>query len=706
MADLRPAQEALQKFFGYASFRPMQAEIIQAVYDGSDTLVLMPTGGGKSVCFQIPAITLPGVCLVVSPLISLMKDQVGGLRALGIRAAFLNSTLHSREQRQVENDLFEGKLDLVYVSPEKLQSADFLTLLRRSALSLIAIDEAHCISAWGHDFRPEYNQLRFLKREFPQAPIIALTATADRITRKDIAEQLDLRDPKVFIASFDRPNIFLEVRPGQKRIDQILAFVRERPRQAGIVYCLSRKNTEDLAHKLQAAGIAARAYHAGMDDSSRNRVQDDFSNDRLQVICATVAFGMGIDKSNVRWIIHYNLPKNVESYYQEIGRAGRDGSAAHALLFYSYGDVANLESLLSDQGDPEQIELKLSKLRRMYQYASGLTCRRKTLLSYFGEDLRDNCGHCDVCLHPPRYTDGVQIAQKALSAIARLGERVTQNQLIDVLRGSGKKEIFEHGWDQIKTYGAGRDISFENWRFYLEQLLHQGLIEIAADDFHRVKLTASSREVLFENRPVQLVQAEAMQAKKKEAVPPPRSARQKVQDEVFEALRQLRLSLARERSIPPYMVFSDKTLEEMADKKPLNERDFRAISGVGQQKWQDFGADFLALIRTLAVENKTVGATQLQTLDLFRKGLTVDEIARQRELTDQTVINHLCALMENGEEIDVNALITPQEKAAVWAILPKFAPPFALKPIFEALGEQIPYSKIRVAIASYKNTAS
>ena len=411
---IEQAQGAMKKIFGFDLFRPMQADIIQTIFDKKDSLVLMPTGGGKSICYQLPAILMEGSCVVVSPLISLMKDQVEALRANGVQAAFLNSTVDRREQRQIEDDLFNGRIDLVYVSPEKLVSSDFIRLMRNSPINLIAIDEAHCISAWGHDFRPEYTQLKFLKKEFPGVPIVALTATADRATRRDIVEQLQLDDPAIFIASFDRPNLHLEVRPGQKRIEQIIDFIRQRPDQSGIIYCLSRKNTEDVAAKLKLRGIRADSYHAGMSDADRSRVQDAFQNDEIPVVCATVAFGMGIDKSNVRWVIHYNLPKNIESYYQEIGRSGRDGVKAEALLFYSFGDVMVLRDILGQNEDVQQ-EVKLAKLERMYQYATSPICRRKNLLSYFSEDVKADCGNCDVCENPPEYFDGTVLAQKAHS---------------------------------------------------------------------------------------------------------------------------------------------------------------------------------------------------------------------------------------------------------------------------------------------------
>lgn len=418
--NINAAKEALKQYFGYDQFRPLQEEIIERVLDKKDALVLMPTGGGKSICYQIPAIIQEGICIVVSPLIALMKDQVEGLRANGVAAAFLNSSLSGSEQMAIESQAMKGQLKLLYVSPERLLSSNFLNMLSTLSISLIAIDEAHCISAWGHDFRPEYTQLKFLKERYPDVPLIALTATADKITRKDIASQLTLNNPEYFIASFDRPNLGLTVMPGRNRYALIVDFVKKRPNQSGIIYCLSRKSTEDMASKLKNDGFSAHCYHAGLPPKIRAKAQENFINDKTTIICATVAFGMGIDKSNVRWIIHYNMPKNIESYYQEIGRAGRDGLQGDTLLFYSYGDVIQLRKFLDESG---QKEVQLAKLKRMQQYAEAFVCRRKILLSYFGEDLAENCNNCDICQNPPRQFDGTVLAQKALSAITRLTKK-------------------------------------------------------------------------------------------------------------------------------------------------------------------------------------------------------------------------------------------------------------------------------------------
>lgn len=699
------AKTALKKYFGYDNFRPMQAEIIASIYDKCDALVLMPTGGGKSICYQIPAITLEGACVVVSPLISLMKDQVEGLRANGIKAAFLNSSLGMAEQRSVENDFFNGAIDLLYVSPEKVTSQDFLPLLQKARINLFAIDEAHCISAWGHDFRPEYTQMRFLKNTFPDVPIIALTATADKVTRKDIAKQLHLDDPKIFIASFDRPNLSLEVRPGQRRFDQILAFIKKRPNQSGIIYCLSRKQTEDIARKLNGRGIKAAHYHAGLADYERSEVQEAFIKDDIPIISATIAFGMGIDKSNVRWIIHYNLPKNVESYYQEIGRAGRDGVQADTLLFYSYGDVMVLQDILRKNGG-KNLDIQLAKLDRIRQYADSASCRRRILLNYFGENLAENCGNCDVCKNPPEHFDGTTLAQKALSAIYRLREKVGMGLVIDVLRGSGKREIMERGYQHIKTYGAGRDLGYLEWQNYLLQLLNLGYIEIAHDQKNVVKLTPASNRILFEKAQVQLVKIATLKERKakEKAKAKPVTQRQRSRNELFEVLRQLRRKLAQEKGVPPYIIFSDATLEEMAAMQPMNDDEMRKINGVGERKLHLYGNVFIDAILDFVGQQSSnfKESTFKVTHELHQKGWSVERIATQRELNPSTIFTHLAQLYENGEEVDVSQMISQQEIKAVTKLLSQMEEPYRLKPIFDALEGNLDYAKIRLALAVHR----
>ncbi|RMG77165.1 MAG: DNA helicase RecQ [Bacteroidetes bacterium] len=712
---IEKAKAALKKYFGYDRFRPLQAEIIQSVYDGKDGIVLMPTGGGKSLCYQIPAITMPGVCLVVSPLISLMKDQVEALRANGIAAAFLNSSQDYQSQRQVEDDFFNGTLDLLYVSPEKLCSLEFLPLLRKAPVSFFAVDEAHCISAWGHDFRPEYSQLKFLKKEFPDKPILALTATADRLTRLDIGEQLDLRAPQTFLSSFDRPNLNLEVRPGQRRKPQILKFIRERPNQSGIIYCLTRKDTENLCATLLAAGIKAGFYHAALSSEERSRIQEAFIKDEIPVITATVAFGMGIDKSNVRWVIHYNLPKNIESYYQEIGRAGRDGAPADTLLFYSFQDVMLYRRMIEDS---DLRDIKLAKLERMYQYATIPACRRKILLNYFSEDRRHNCGNCDVCKNPPEVIDGTILAQKALSALIRLREKVSLGVLVDVLRGSGRSEIFQKGYHQIKTYGAGKDLSWRDWMNYLEQMLNQGLIEIAYEDHNKVRVTPAGRAVLFEGHKVQLVKMEVLKKREDTAkkaakkVDKKTSIRQRVRDELFDILRQKRLELAREKNVPPYVIFSDVTLEEMAATRPTTPDELQDISGVGEFKLKEYGPVFLKAIREYLANQSPAGfsdkkTSALKTFQLYKQGKNIETIAEIRGLSPKTICGHLIYCFQIGEPVKISDFVSRKEIAAVAKATDGMEPPLKLTPVFDALNGEISYDKIRFALAflSKQNTA-
>ncbi len=701
------ANLALKKYFGYDSFRPMQSEIIQAAYAGKDTVVLMPTGGGKSICYQIPALTLPGITVVVSPLIALMKDQVEGLIANGVPAAFINSSSSSINITHTENDAIDGKLKILYVSPEKIVSQGFQPFLKRLRISLFAIDEAHCISAWGHDFRPEYTQLKFLKSQFSQVPIMALTATADKLTRKDIVSQLDLRDPQVFISSFDRPNITLTVRPGQKRIEQIIDFIKKHPNQSGIIYCLSRRSCEELSNKLNDKGFKTDYYHADLPPQRRSKVQEDFINDRVSVICATIAFGMGIDKSNVRFVIHYNLPRNVEGYYQEIGRAGRDGLPSEALLFFSYGDVMTYTDMIQQsEGEQVQKDLKIAKLKRMYEFAEAPVCRRKTVLSYFDEMYETQCGNCDVCKNPPQYFDGTLPSQKALSAIKRTGEKVGMSMLVNILRGSRNREIFDNGYDQIKTYGVGKEYSYDDWLFLIMQMLHNGLVEIAYDDGHRLRVTPSGMAVLMEGKKVNLAMPLAPEVKAEKKAPElrPASKTQGLRDELFERLRVLRRNMAQQLGVPPYQIFSDATLTEMVEKRPIADADLLMVSGVGERKLQLYGDAFIGEIRRFLLEKdqdgvKVQGATHLVSWEMFKKGLSPEDIARQRSISPTTVLSHLCTMYERGELVDYRSWISEEEMDIIKGALPLFEEPYVMKDIFEHFQQQYGYEKIRWAIA-------
>lgn len=703
-SSLQQPSDILQRFFGYNTFRPQQKDIIESILSGKDAVVLMPTGGGKSICYQIPAIMMDGTCIVVSPLISLMKDQVEGMKDIGVKAACLNSSLSKQAFRQTLETFGNGVLDLLYVSPEKLISDGFLTKIKNLRINMFAIDEAHCISSWGHDFRPEYTKLKQIKAKFPNTPIVALTATADKITRRDIIKQLNLSDPATYISSFDRPNISLEARPGQKRIEQILSFIQSRPGKVGIVYCLSRKNTEDVANRLQAKGIKAMCYHAGMPSDARSEVQDQFQNDNIQVVCATIAFGMGIDKSNVRWVIHYNLPQNIEGYYQEIGRGGRDGAKAEALMFYSYRDFTIFRDIFNKNGG-ENLELKLSKLDRMMQFAESQICRRKVLLNYFGEDLKENCGNCDVCTNPPEYIKGDIIAQKALSALTRMKERVGMGLLIDVLRGSGKKEIYARGFDKIKTFGAGRAHTQHEWQYFIQQIINNGLCEIAYDQKNVLRITDAGKEVLFGKRGIQLASLEKKIARQKEIAASPRVSKTRtLQEELFERLRALRRRLAQAKGVPPYIIFTDKSLEDMTKRKPVNDIDMKEVSGMGERKMFLYGEAFIQEIKAFMIEKgragvKVAGATQQISLDLYQRGISVSDIAKERGLAEKTVTIHLAKLYENGEDIDIHKFISNKELEIIQQVVSALKEPIQLKDIFEALDGKIDYDKIRFAMA-------
>lgn len=585
------AEQTLQNIFGYKTFRPHQQQIIEGLLRGEDAFVLMPTGGGKSLCYQIPALQRPGVGIVVSPLISLMKDQVDALLANGVRAACYNSSLGASEARQVLAQLHQGELDLLYVAPERLLSDGFLERLHELNVALFAIDEAHCVSQWGHDFRPEYVQLGQLRDHFPDVPMIALTATAEKQTRQDILQRLRLTGARQVIAGFDRPNIRYTVIDKAKPYLQLASFLDSRPDEAGIVYCLSRKRVEEVADKLHHDGYRAAAYHAGLSAEERRQTQEDFLRDDLQIVVATVAFGMGIDKPNVRFVVHYDLPKNIESYYQETGRAGRDGLPAEALLLFGYGDIAISRGLIEKSDNHEQKRIEIHKLNAMVAFAESGTCRRRALLGYFGEALTEDCGNCDICLNPPERYDATEDARKALSCVYRVEQRFGIGHVIEVLRGAKTQRIFDLRHDRLSTYGLGREQSQDHWSHLLRQLIHHGYLEQDIANYSVLKLTEAARPLLRGEQQLTITKPRLKAAQKKKA--PAKIVGLEYDQELFNQLRILRKQIADRDGVPPYVVFGDASLAEMAATLPTDDEAFLQINGVGQTKLQRYGAEFI-----------------------------------------------------------------------------------------------------------------
>jgi ATP-dependent DNA helicase RecQ len=688
----------LKNVYGFDNFRPLQEEIINRTLDGKDSFVLMPTGGGKSICFQIPALVFEGLTIVVSPLISLMKDQVQALKANGVKAAFFNSSISTQEENEVIRKAIIGNLQLLYLSPEKLIAVS-QTWLKELNIKLVAVDEAHCVSMWGHDFRPEYTQLKNFRNSLPGVPFMALTATADKSARKDIEEQLGLTNSKLFISSFDRKNLSIAVR-GQvekkKKLQEIVNFIERRKNESGIIYCLSRKNTEEVANHLKVAGHSVAFYHAGMHHEEREKTQTDFINDDIKIIVATIAFGMGIDKSNVRFVIHYNLPKNLEGYYQEIGRAGRDGLPAETMLYYNMRDFV-LYSQFADDGANTQMQKE--KLNRMLQFAEAKSCRRKILLSYFGEHLNENCGNCDVCENPPKDFEGTILSQKALSGIVRMGEKDGITMLINVLRGSNNADIHAKQYSNLKTYGIGKEISFFNWRDYVIQMANQGLIEIMYSENSALKISSIGWKVLKGEKTIRLTTPFTSEDRKKTQKAVKTTSRDAPNKDLFTALKKIRYGISKEEKMPAYIIFSDKSLKLMASELPTTENEFLAISGVGMNKMEKYGEEFMSIIRKFKSATKPARInTTLETYTLYQKGLHPKEIAEKRKVSLTTIFSHLSQLYTEGKKVELETYVTKETIDTVRIAFNQLNRKVELKPIYEKLNEEVSFSEIRLSI--------
>ena len=695
----------LEEVFGYKKFRPLQEDIIRRTIAGKDSLVLMPTGGGKSMCFQIPALCLKGITIVISPLISLMKDQVQALQANGVKASFFNSSLSPFEENQVIQNAINGTIKILYLSPEKLIAVKD-SWLKELNISLVAVDEAHCVSMWGHDFRKEYTQLNSFRKSLAHVPFIALTATADKSTRVDILDQLGLQDSELFISSFDRENISIDVRGNVSKKDklkQIVEFIDSKPNESGIIYCLSRKNTEEISAHLNSCGINSKCYHAGMDGLNRAQVQTDFINDFSKIIVATIAFGMGIDKSNVRWVIHSNLPKNLEGYYQEIGRAGRDGLASETLLYYTMRDVVLYRQFAEDSANAE---MQIDKLSRMLQFSQAKSCRRKILLSYFGEFLADNCNNCDACSNPPQNFEATIIAQKALSVTARMLEKEAIAMAVNVLRGSQSAKVFDNGYHKLKTYGIGKDISFYDWSDYFVQLTNLGALEIAYNESSALKITPYGWSILKGEKKIELSKPVAKEDKKKKTTKKT-NTNSSGNRALFEELRSLRTSLAKTENVPPYIIFSDKSLHDMVNIMPKTNAKFLDVSGVGQAKLDKYGTQFISIITGFSDDNtNSKTPTKVLSYELYKQGLSIDAIAKERKLKSTTILTHLVDAFLDGREIDLSSYVSEDKIITIYNAYEKCDKPTAMKPIFDFLDEKVSYNEIRVALAMLKSTKS
>ncbi len=696
----------LKTVFGYQTFKPMQEVVINSILAGNDTLVILPTGGGKSLCYQIPALCSEGITLVISPLIALMNDQVLALQQAGVSAEAIHSNISESNKRALFDKLSRNQIKLLYVSPEKVMSAQFLNFISNLPVTHIAIDEAHCVSIWGNDFRPEYTRLAALRKTFPNTTFMALTATADKATQDDIIKQLRLDNPDHHVGSFERANIFIEARQGTRRIDQILEFLDDHRDEAGIIYCLSRKGTESVTSRLLMKGYKADFYHAGMNAESRTTVQEKFQNDEIKIVCATIAFGMGIDKSNIRWIIQYNMPKNVERYYQEIGRAGRDDLPAASLLFYSWGDLMKLQRFIDEsEADDSFKKIQSAKLSRMWEFAGTGDCRTNVILNYFDEYRQQSCGHCDNCLHPPTKIDGTIIAQKALSAIVRSGEKLGMTLLIDLLRGSQRNEIFNQRLHLIKTYGVGKDLTFLEWKSYLSQCINQGIIRVDYVDHFSLKTTPLSHEVLHGANPVELVQFE-LQEKKERVRLKKTTKTEDFQQELMDQLKAWRLDKARRLGTPAYTILHDSSLQELASVTPSLKSDLHSVHGFGKVKIEKYGDEILAVVRDYLDNQKHLkkvkGQTYYETFKLYQQGMSIQDIIEKRGLSLGTIYSHLAILYERNEDVDISAFLSKEKLELIKNAWEASGKSEDLKEVRNKLPQNFPYHEIRLGMALLK----
>ena len=703
-------QASLKHYFGYDSFRPGQQQIIEQALQNRDMLVVMPTGGGKSLCFQLPALLKSGVTVVVSPLIALMQDQVDSLRDNGIGATFLNSTVSAAELRSRETAILTNQIQLIYVAPERLLGERFLPFLdlvqSRVGLAGFAIDEAHCVSEWGHDFRPEYRQLKQLRSRYPHVPMMALTATATQRVRQDIIQQLVLKQPNIHVASFHRPNLYYEVIAKKKQsFTQLLQLVQQE-NGSGIIYCLSRKRVEEIAYRLQNNGISALPYHAGLEVADRSENQTKFIRDDVRIIVATIAFGMGINKPDVRFVIHYDLPRSLESYYQESGRSGRDGELAKCTLLLGYGDIKVIDYLIDQKPDLDEQRIARQQLRQVIDYAESTECRHRIQLQYFGEDFSQNCNHCDNCCQEKRLEDRTIEAMKFLSCIARCKERYGMNYIIDVLRGSKSKKILERGHDKLSTYGIGQDRTADEWKQLGRSLIHQGLLEQTTDGYSILKLNKGSWAVMKREKVVKIAIKKTQKAEQHTRTLAAEA------ELLFEDLRTLRKTIADEKSIPPYTIFSDSTLRVMARQKPQTLDALLAISGVGSHKLSLYGERFVTVICHFCEEqNSSFQSKKLQsssantlqqTFDLYQQGLSVEAIANQRGLKSTTISDHIAKLIKIGQITDINSLVSPERQQIIVEAIQTLGD-HALTPIYEYLAEAYSYEEIKFVRADLQS---